>query len=322
MSDAPASTRPALWRRAASWLFRREPFEVRAWEGFVMRLLFAVLVLRESFPPFLKFTTQPKPNGLAHWFDFTFLGDPSTCHALWVGWNVALVLYVLGLAMPLTLGYLVFCSVSYGTLGNSQGWVGHTFQGVTLVIVAQWFASLWSLVRCGWKRLLFSPERAVRLEVYWTQQMLVAAYTVSAVSKLIGSRGRWMWETPLFGLQIRKSTEQDYYNSLTGSLTENQGLAQALIDHPWLARLVISPALPLELCFCLALLNRRIAAVYGLLIIFFHTMVTEMMRLGFAYNKQMLFIFFCNAPFWIVVLVRRFKPEFPLVVDARYEARR
>ena len=94
------------------------------------------------------------------------------------------------------------------------------------------------------------------------------------------SKGAWMWEAPRFGIQLAKAVDQDYYDSLKHSTEAHEWLPDWLLDHPWLARLIFAPTLPLEFCAFLLLRNRPLGSLYALALIGFHFSVSALMSLG------------------------------------------
>jgi hypothetical protein len=115
---------------------------------------------------------------------------------------------------------------------------------------------------------------------------------------LVSSGGNWLADTPYFGLQIVKSQGMAFYTHLVPA-DDLTWLAQYFIDHPIVAQTFIGAGLPLELFAFLALLNRRIALVYGLLLMALHYMLTEVMSLGFLYHKYLLLVLFVNPVWWV-----------------------
>ena len=115
-----------------------------------------------------------------------------------------------------------------------------------------------------------------------------------------------MWEAPRFGIQLAKAVDQDYYDSLKHSTEAHEWLPDWLLDHPWLARLMFAPTLPLEFCAFLLLRNRQLGSLYAFALIGFHFSVSALMSLDFRYNVQMMVVYFINTPFWVWwVLTRR-----------------
>ncbi len=297
---------PPWWRRALRFCLGFEPMYHAWWEMLLMRSGIAYVAwqtLRGHSP----FMSQPTPHGFATWgLDFSWIGNEALSHYLIPLWGVCLFLYALGLVPSLTLLPPLIASIAHGTLGNSQGGIGHTTQIVTAVLLAAWVASLWSLFCAKTGRKLPHGYNANQLGLDWSRQVIMATYVASAITKCLESEGGWLSDTPYFALQIVKATESAYYNYLVPA-DNAVWLAQALIDHPTLAKLLIGAALPLELFAFLGLLNRRSALFFGLALIGFHSSVTEVMNLGFVYHKSLLLGLFVNPVWWAVQAVERLK---------------
>lgn len=285
----------AGWRK---W-FGFEPVRHQAWELVVMRLGVAwVTWMTLKFMP-LPVNAQPVPHGLAAWgIDFTWMADASVTTPLWWGCIISLFFYVLGITPALTLLAPLFTVVAQGVLSNSQGAIHHTSQIIGVTLLAGWLAGVAALVmRLGKKALPYGLTRG-QLEMDWIRQMLMAGYVVSAVVKLVNSGGEWLSSTPYFGLQIEKSTGMAYHAFL--EMPDNAAwLAQFYIDHPLIAQITIGLGLPLELFAFMALLNRRMSLLFGVGLYLFHTIVSLVMGLGFAYNRWLLLILFINPLWWL-----------------------
>ncbi len=63
--------------------------------------------------------------------------------------------------------------------------------------------------------------------------------------------------------------------------------------------MAFTPVLLAEMLAFLALFNRRMLALWGLVLIGMHWGIEIVMKLHFAYNQQILWIFWVNVPFWI-----------------------
>jgi hypothetical protein len=187
------------------------------------------------------------------------------------------------------------------TLHNSQGSVHHHQQLINLILGLQGAAATWH-----WWRTRGQPsaapgeaEAGQNLMADWTRQATVAAYVVSAVSKMWYSKGFWIWNVPNLGLQLRKAADQDYYDTLTHSTLGHEWLPEWCVHHPWQARLLFGPAILLEFFFFLALRNQRLGAIYAAVVIAFHIGVSSLMSLDFRHNIYILIIYFINLPHWI-----------------------
>ncbi len=204
----------------------------------------------------------------------------------------------------LTLLPPLIASLGHGTLGNSQRAIGHTTQIVTLVLFASWLAAVWTQIcRLRHRPLPFDFTPA-QLAADWTRQVFMSTYVVSAISKLIQSHGLWFQDAPYFGLQIVKAMGMAKYGAY-GPGHDVEGIAQFMLDHPVVAKILIGGAMPMELFAFLAVLNRRTALFFGLALYAFHNTVTEVLHLGFVYHKALLLILMVNPVWWLVQIVRR-----------------
>ncbi len=116
------------------------------WEMFLMRAFFGLAVWMGS-PIFLPYTSQPHPNGLAHFIDFTALASPEFFGPLRALLLIAIVFYVIRVWTLPALTVMFGMVVAAGTLENSQGAINHTFQCYGLVILGQWLVSAWSTAK-------------------------------------------------------------------------------------------------------------------------------------------------------------------------------
>jgi membrane protein implicated in regulation of membrane protease activity len=276
--------------------------EYGAYERAVMRGLFA-LVVALHMPGALPSDPLAAPNGLARLVDLSFLSDPTAFsvsqYLLWA----ALILYVLRIAWGVVLPYITFLSLAVGSLQNSRGAIGHHLQIVSLVLLAQTAAYFYSRFVRDRDRKDKPPKSAGENRmINWSQQAIAATYLVSGLAKLINSHGMWVFQSPLVAVQIVKTTEQDYYNTLDPN-RYGAGLATAewIVQHPLLVTLMAAAGLILELTAPLMLLGRRWALFYGLGLVLFHESIHRVMKLHFANNEYLIWIYLVNVPFWVWV---------------------
>jgi len=271
------------------------------WELFIIRFLFAYLVYH-TIPDGMDLKTQPFPNGLAHWVDFTWISSGD----LW-GWMKllaipALISYVLGYFNIVSLGYLFFMMLCFGTLRNSQGAIGHTTQLVSLVILAQFGMSVWLAVK---NRGASTPEQRLqrkRLVIHAARVMIAAAYLTTAISKIDNSKGWWLWQTPNLSVQIVKTQANQYYNTLEHYDEFLMEKFPAFIaEHPNVSRVLFAPGLLIELFVFLGLMGRGWSAVVGLLGVMLHRSIEMLMGLEFHLHEVLFWIFYINIPYWLVV---------------------
>lgn len=316
-----ADAKPASWWRCLGRsLWRVEPFRMPRWEVVLVRLLFALLVwdtqtgwisywndppravraMVENASVFdIRWDSQPHPNGLAYFFDFTFLSNDAIEKPLRYAMGVSLALYVLGAPGVFSLAIPLFMCIGTSTLANSQGSVGHTAQGLHLALLAAWLAALHAFIQKRRGRTLKFGYRSGELEIDWARQALVATYVVSAVTKLIVSKGLWFIDAKYFPLHVLKNNEMQYYNLLEDSARRLDWLPQVMLQHPHWCQLLFGIALPLELFAFIALRNRRAAALFGAGLIAFHESVTQLTHLSFIFNKLLLLIFLVAPWYWL-----------------------
>jgi hypothetical protein len=327
------------WKK---WLsFDAGRINYMAFEWWIMRLALAVLAVVAT-PAGLPYHTQATPVGVAKFFDLTWLGDPATPGWMWpllLGFGVLLAL---GIAPLLGAAGLLVLHVAVGTLANSQGGGGGTHHSTNLIglmLLGQVLACLYrdaqALRRRGWrgplaarwadwawlKHVVLHPGAGFRrvgddiasaaasfrsLQIHIILQMMAMSYVVSGVSKLWRSEGAWLSEIRNLPLQFEKNRLNEFHDRLImPPATNADAMAEWISHHPHLAGMLFGGGLCLELFAFLGLWNRRVMALFGLAMISMHIMISDLMNLGFPFNKWALFFFFVNVPFWLHALIHR-----------------
>lgn len=278
-----------------------------AWlERAVMRVLFA-LVVAHHIPGGLNHHELPAPNGLARLVDLSFLLNPQVFAGARYVLFAALLLYVLRIGWSFVLPYITLLSIAAGSVINSQGAISHYLQIVSLVLLAQTAAHFYNVLRPPTGTGDDVKAAGESRVIHWSQQAIAATYLVSAITKLINSGGAWVLQSPLIAVQIVKTTEQDYYDTLDPSrATSGIAVAEWMAQHPLLVGAVLTSGFLLELAAPLLLLGRGWAACYGLALVTFHESVHRVMKLQFMYNEHLAWIFLVNVPFWVLLGLRWF----------------
>ena len=296
------------------------PYPHRAWEVFFMRALFAISVylsLRIMLPDIFginkkaaglaSFTEANDPVGIGMIIDLTFLSNHTVGVVLHYTVIPALVLYALGVILPVStlIVFLIHCSIF--TLNNSKGAIHHGYQILSIVLLAQTCA-LWApilLRKLPEKLRRYLPRHGPGLHqrdlfVYYSQVAIAGAYVIAGLSKVLRSHVKWVIESPDVAVQIVKSHSQKYYEYLQPHWSD-MGMTYAnwITAHPWLTRIMLTGGLVLELFAFLLLINRAWAAFIGLSIIIMHVIIGKLMALHFPQNIQGDFAMLVNAPFWI-----------------------
>jgi hypothetical protein len=276
--------------------------EFALYERLVMRALFAWLVWRAT-PGTLIVNGIPSPNGITRTFDLHFLLDPEVFAWARTALAVALIFFVLRLIVWVALPIALFVNLAANGIINSQGAIQHAAQIVSLVLLAQTAAHFFGI----WRRRQGESRRLLEdRAIWWSQQTIVAVYLVAGITKLIVTKGLWVFQARWIGVSVAKSAYQSFYDALDHSdLQQQLAVANFAAGHGWIVALIAATGLFLELGSPLMLLNRTTAALLGCALVGFHLSLDYTMRLTFIYNQWLLIIFMINAPYWIMTCARQ-----------------
>lgn len=295
-------------RSLLRWAFVERWIDHLSYELLLMRAFFA-WVIHDSINWGRTFTTIVDPNGLARitplqdtllWFGN---GENLKLIESWI-W-IPLALYVAGaIPVPAILSLLAI-TISVGTLENSDGGIGHSYQIVSLILLAQLGSLLFNAFRSRppvaqlskSKRWLVPDIAMQNHATHLSKVTIAAAYVVCGVAKLIKSDFLWIHKVPLLSVQITKANLRDYYNTLeekTDFVVTR--IPQLVVEYPNVARVFFGGGLLLELTAFLALRGRRWAFFVGIALIFMHFMIDQIMSLTFWTHIYCLGIFFVNLP--------------------------
>lgn len=297
------------WQKIRSW-FAWQPPTIGSTEAMLLRLAMALVIWFWCLKVDPSFTRQPHPNGVAEHFNLTFLADADTWHILKIVAGFALVAYVAGLLVPLSLGYVLGILILYGTLRNSQGNIHHGYQAFTTVLLAQWVAYLIVAIREDRKAWLslFRNVGAHSKAYFYSQQAVVAGYVCAGIAKI--GKGKpswslgWHWvdQLPHMSVHVTRNGIQHFYSEADGRALMEHGerVGRMLTEHPTLTKLAIAPGLYLELLIVFALCNRRMAIWIGLSLLIMHWLIAYIMQLRFPLNEFVIALFFVNVTFLLV----------------------
>jgi hypothetical protein len=280
-------------------LFR--PQAHSASEIIIMRILFALVVM-DVIPAALPQLVLENPVGLARLgLDLSWL--PGAMPWLKGCSYALLVIYVLGRVPWLTTSLLVAITILVGTYTNSNA-LRHHHQIVSLILLAQaaWYG--WWLIR---KRLRHSDDALIRdrWAAFVSQQAIVAAYVVTAITK-INSAGAIGWVRAAgdnYAIQLRESNLQAHYSTLAARTEAGTALEGLLSRQTGAAYAMLGAGLVIELFAFLALLGRPWSFVYGSLLVAFHALNSLFMNLNFRWHVEVIFIFLILPP--VVAVIQR-----------------
>jgi hypothetical protein len=321
------------------------PEPISAWEWLLMRVGFACLLMWE-FRDWhaYDYAGQRTPKGLARFVDLTWLHEKGWFETWFApfartldGWlrnfdwqlglgshgrfdsmlvlgTVLCVLYVLGIGLRWVLPLLALESTIIWTYFNSQGFQHHGHQLVTLVLWVQTVV-VWSHVLFGrqvggwWQRSVSAGSLRDWLWFY-TRGIVLFSYTVSGLTKVISSRGLWLWNAKYLCAELVKSHRLSYYKELDPALAGDPVAATWLLHHPFVAQAMFGIGFFIEVFAWLGLRDQRWSALMGAAIIIMHFNIAWLMRLNFDNHVALCAIFLLNVPGWIALgCCRLAKPQ-------------
>lgn len=301
-----AESRTQRWKRDfVTWAkggFVPEP--ISGWEWMLMRLGFAALVLWTfwDWHPY-RLSSQTYPVGLAHFVDLTWLHEvngPLTWvprvglyEEFFVAACVLMVLYVAGIGLRLVLPLLAVMHVLVWTFHNSQGYTYHGMQMISIILIGQALV-VW------WKRNVSAAEMRAQLW-YYSRGIILAGYVSSVITKIVNSKGLWMWNSQYLSVEIIKTHRLSFYKDLEPEFAGDPQSAVFLLHHPYVAQVLFSIGFILELLAWLGLRDRKWSCIMGASIIAMHLSITWLMRLSFTNHQILCFIFLVNLP-WLIAL--------------------
>jgi hypothetical protein len=331
------------WKaRFASWVrggYSPEP--ISAWEWTLMRLGFACLVMWEyrDWHPF-DFAGQPSPVGIAKWVDLTWLNHRGALDEMlaplvtllgpfgeWLGMGghgrfdsilvvaaVCSVAYVFNVGLRWVLPLLAVGHTLMWTYYNSQGYQHHGHQLVSLVLWVQvavvWCNVLFSGIGGTWWSRSVAPGLLRDWLWFYVRGIVLFSYVTSALTKIVASRGLWVWNSKYLCAELVKSHRLSYYKELDPALAGDPPAAVWLLHHPFVAQVMFGMGFFIELFAWLGLRDRSCSAIMGAAIIIMHFNIAWLMRLNFDNHVWLCVIFLLNVPGWIAMAASRLsKPQ-------------
>ncbi len=265
----------------------------------VMRACFAALAFSNVKWATAPYTEQKFPNGLARFFDLTWLGHHPPGPMMQNAVIACLLFYVAGFLPALGLLPLAFFATLIGTLVNSQGAINHSWQLVTLMLLAQLVVYAWPRRAEGKWRLavLWKPDLERHRQAANAALVVIAAsYVVCGWVKLANSGGLWLHKAPWLAVQLLKTHYAHFYDTLNLPPEWLRRVTEFLLENPNIARVVFGSGLLIELLGFVILINRRWSFIGGLAIIALHLSISRLMNLNFEAHMLAVLIYCVNLP--------------------------
>src|SRR5207244_5841451 len=108
-------------------------------------------------------------------------------------------------------------------------------------------------------------------------------YLVAGLTKLIVTKGLWIFQARNIAVEIAKTAHQTFYDRVDGAhLQEQLTVAHFAAAHGWWIVLIAGGGLFLELGSPLMLVNRLLAALFGCALLGFHLALDRVIGLVFG----------------------------------------
>ncbi len=137
------------------------------------------------------------------------------------------------------------------------------------------------------------------------QFMIAGAYLVSVCSKMNMSKGQWLLNSHYVALDFVKTTRQSFYSELNPKYAHDPEGVLFLMSHENLARLFFGGGVLLESILILAVGTRWLSLIFGIMLLFMHSAIQELMTLAFPTNQYMDALFYINIPFLIALALAK-----------------
>ncbi|CAN5164968.1 hypothetical protein BH09BAC1_BH09BAC1_20050 [soil metagenome] len=242
-------------------------------------VLFVLFIVKD-------YSGQPYAIGICKLFDCSIIST-TVGRVVFVIANLVLAYcYIRDKYMVATTFLLGVSCLVYFSLQESNG-IHNRCSLFTFIFFAQSIA--YSLHKLGYL------QNILKYRIQFSVQAVAASYTLAALSKLTTSGFGWIADTPNMALQIVKSFSYRYidYNDIS-IFNEGMTYAEWILDHSILVQLLLGFSLFLELFAVLALVNRRTALVYGLLLLGMHIGIAVLMDIWMMLIAYPMIVYLIN----------------------------
>ncbi|MCW5906471.1 MAG: hypothetical protein KIS94_01310 [Chitinophagales bacterium] len=208
------------------------------------------------------YTTAPYPEGIFRLADLSFIGISPVKYILVVIAVAGVIMYVAEKRMLAALLLLSLISLAVFTLERSNS-VKSRSELLSLILLVQ-------LAAYAKERFFTKATTAHNTAMFYSIQMIAAAYVMSAISKLLTSGFDWIWQSQNFVVQITKISEQILIELQLDISSHTQWITGLLLAHPHVTHLFFAAALTVELFAFVACFSKTAAKRYGWALLALH----------------------------------------------------
>lgn len=200
------------------------------------------------------------------------------------------VFYIFEIKMKLTTFMLFLLSLFIFSIHESYGIALRTGI-ITFIFFSQFMAYK--------SKYLSNDETFVKNRINYSIQVIVACYSLSAISKIITSGYDFISDVHLMSLQMLKSNQMKYLDGIIDHAAIFSPKIDLILHHQEWMTLLLLFALLIELTSGLACLSKKTKLIYGLLLLFLHIGIAFFFHIVIVTFLIPMIIFMLN-PFYLV----------------------
>lgn len=174
------------------------------------------------------------------------------------------ILYVLEIKMLYVTAFLSFLSILIFTMEDSHG-IYNRNDILSGILIAQFAAYVLF-------QLNKSNDLLFKNRIFFSQQMVLAIYFLSGISKIISSGFFWFLNTELFALQVHKANMNKYIDFKNEFYIEKaERLTAFILSNPNITALLLFLTLLIEISVIVTLfMDKKWLVYYGVLLLLLH----------------------------------------------------
>ena len=239
----------------------------------------------------LSYNSAPIKQGIFNWYNFNFIENPIWRYLILLISFILTLMYLFEKRMTISTMGMFVISVFAFTLEESNGILSRASL-LSFVFFAQYLAYF---IHKYYPKLDLKQIRFT-----FSIQAVVAAYMLSAISKLSASSIEWVSNSKYLSLQILKSY---HYKFVTYAdykiLKEGIDFASFVNDNHNIITALLTISLILELFAWISLGSKKRAIIYGILLLSMHIGIKLTMDISLVTISGPMLIFMVNPLFII-----------------------
>lgn len=261
-----------------------------------------IVIFWAPFMLYILYTRSPLqfPTGIAQYLDIGIFLNGLPRIIITVSILIISLFYLLEIQMLLTTLAAFLISVIIFTIEKSNGFSGENGM-LSMLFFAQFFAYFFFATGIN---LNLHKNR-----VQFAAQIIVAAYTLSALSKIQNQDFEWVLSgSNNFALEAIRFSYYDYISDNNAIHLQNgMAVASFILNHSWLIKTMLGCTLFLELFAWSMLLNKKIARIYALCLLAMHVGIYFFLGILYPAITIPMVAVFINPIYWISLLYLKYK---------------